>query len=472
MREKKPPLSQIYDLTVSFGDVRREFSEFTIAKSFEGGNLPGSVIPYDIAICDNCLSELRDPKNRRHDYFFTTCTQCGPRYTIIERLPYDRLNTTMRDFPMCKRCAGEYANSRDRRFHAQTIACKECGPKAFLTDNTGKLLELEDPIREAGRLIERGNIVAIKGYGGFHIAASAVKSEPIERLRKIKHRSQKPFAVMARSLEAIRSFAEVNDTEAELLTSDARPVVLLKKKQHPILSDFISPGLHTIGAMLPYTGLHYMLFDSVAEPAFVMTSGNPASEPIVKDNGEALKKLGSTVEFFLFHERDIFQRCDDSVVRVHGTEKSFIRRSRGYAPAPIHLQASKENSALGLGAEENVNACLLLSDKAFISQYVGDVESLETLGFLEDATRHLLEITKGKIDVVACDMHPKFCTTRLAHELGREFNCPVLQVQHHYAHVLPLMGEKSCNEVVGIACDGAGYGLDGKTWGGEVLTAL
>lgn len=469
LERKKPSLAQIYDLSVNYAHDRGEFKRFSIVRSFEGGDLSGSVIPYDVAICDKCLEELRDPANRRHDYFFITCTECGPRYSIIDRLPYDRANTTMHDFPMCEKCAKEYANPLDRRFHSQTVACEKCGPKTFLTDNKGKRLDANDPIRQAGRLLEEGRVGAVKGYGGFHIATSATKSEPIARLRSIKHRAQKPFAIMARDLETAKSFAEVSDAEAELLTSSVRPIILLKKSRNYSLSDFISPGLHNIGVMLPYTGLHYMLFDHTEELAFVMTSANPPSEPIVADNRGALNKLGEIVDFFLFHDREIAQRCDDSVLRAHGKEKSIIRRSRGYAPSPIYLRDPVKHAALGVGAEENVNASILLGDKAFVSQYIGDVEKLETLRFLEEATRHLLRITKAEVEAVACDQHPAFSTTRLARELGEELKCPVFPVQHHYAHILSLMGERGVNDIIGICCDGAGYGSDGKTWGGEIL---
>lgn len=469
LKDKRPPLSQIYDMSINYSKDKREFSRFSIIKSFEGGDLSGSVIPYDVSICDKCLEELRNPRNRRYDYFFITCTECGPRYTIIKKLPYDRPNTTMQDFPMCEECGMEYTNPLDRRFHAQTIACNKCGPNTFLTENSGKRLETSDPIKEAGRLVEEGYIVAVKGNGGFHIATSTTKSKPIMRLRNVKHRAQKPFAIMARDLETIRSFAEVNDAEAELLSSSTRPIVLLKKGKDYYLSELISPGLHNIGVMLPYTGLHYMLFNDVKEPAFVMTSANAPSEPIVTQNEEALEKLGSIVDFFLFHNRNIAQKCDDSLIRVHNREKLIIRRSRGYAPSPIHLRNSKKYCTLGVGAEENVNTCILIRDKAFVSQYIGDVERFETFRFLEEATRHLLRITKGRVNAIGCDLHPKFITTKLAQEFGREFEVPVFPVQHHYAHTLSLMEDRSIDEMVGIVCDGAGYGLDGNIWGGEIL---
>jgi hydrogenase maturation protein HypF len=469
LKKKKPSLSQIYDLTINYTQEKNTFIKFEIIQSFQGGSLSGSVIPYDVSVCSKCLEELRDLQNRRKAYFFITCTECGPRYSTIERLPYDRLNTTMQNFPMCEKCKAEYVNPLNRRFHAQTIACKQCGPQVFLTENDGNRLTTVTPIRDAGKFIEEGYIVAVKGNGGFHIATSTTNPEPILRLRKIKHRNQKPFAIMARDIESVLSFAEMNDIETQLLTSSSRPIVLLKKSINYYLSKNIAPKLHNIGVMLPYTGLHYMLFDHVKEPAFVMTSANAPSDPIVTNNQEALVKLGDIVDFFLFHDRNIAQRCDDSLIRVHKEDISFIRRSRGYVPTPIRISIFKHHSTLGVGAEENVNSCILLGNKAFVSQYIGDVEQLETLQFLKNATKHLLNLTQSKIEAVACDMHPRFITTKLAQEVGRDFNCPVIPVQHHYAHILSLMGERGIKELIGIACDGTGYGLHGDSWGGEIL---
>jgi hydrogenase maturation protein HypF len=431
--------------------------------------LSGSVIPPDVAICNECLKELRSKDNPRYDYFFITCTNCGPRYTIIEGLPYDRENTTMRDFPMCSFCQKEYKDPLNRRFHAQTVACPKCGPKVYLTTCNGELVHANDPIREAGKLLEEGSVVAIKGYGGFHVAASTTKDEPLVRLREAKHRKQKPFAVMARSLEAVKSFAEVSPKEAELLTSYTRPIVLLKKSSKYYLSDLIAPGLHNVGVMLPYTGLHYMLFDEVDEPAFVMTSANPPNQPIVKDDDEALKTLGGIVDYFLFHNRRIAHRCDDSVVRVHGEKTVFIRRSRGFAPAPIMLREKAKKCVLALGGELNNTACVLLGNKAFISQHIGDVENIETRDFLENAAKHLIRLTNSKVDAVACDLHPKFTTTKLARDLAEENGWQLFQIQHHYAHVAALIAEHGVSEVVGICCDGYGYGVDGEAWGGEII---
>lgn len=469
LKEKKPPLARIHEVTAVELGGKGKYEEFTIHKSSDETELSGSVIPPDIATCGDCLRELRDPNDPRYEYFFITCTNCGPRFTIIEKLPYDRENTTMRDFPICGFCLREYKDPLNRRFHAQTVACPKCGPKACLTTAKGKPIEHKDPVREAGRLLSEGHIVAVKGYGGFHVAASTIEDGPLSKLREVKHRSQKPFAIMSRSLEAARAFAEVNEKEAELLTSYARPVVLLDKSNDYYLSDLISLGLSNVGVMLPYTGLHYMLFDRVDDAAFVMTSANSPDQPIISDNDEALKALGNTVDYFLFHNRRIAHRCDDSVVRTHDGNLVFLRRSRGYTPAPIILKENAKHCIVGLGGELNNTACVLNRDKAFISQHIGDVENVETRAFLEAAIRHLVSLTNSKVETVSCDLHPKFATTKLARDLAEENGWQLVQVQHHYAHIAALMLEHSVEEIVGICCDGYGYGLEGGAWGGEIL---
>ncbi len=470
VKTEKPPLAQIHDLIATYGRNQNQYESFTIIKSTENvEEVSGSVVSPDVSICDECLKELRTLGDPRHDYFFITCTNCGPRYTIIERLPYDRSNTTMKKFATCDFCQREYSDPANRRFHAQTVACPKCGPKAYLTDNNGEPVDSQTPIREAGRLLDEGYIVAIKGYGGFHVATATTKPEPISRLRNIKHRRQKPFAIMTRDLKTVQSFANVNQKEAELLTSPIRPVVLLNKNKNYFLSDLVAPNLHNVGVMLPYTGLHFLLFDEAREPAFVMTSANSPNQPIVADNDEAVEKLGSIVDYFLFHGRIIAQRCDDSVVRVHGATPSLIRRSRGYVPAPILLQRSFKTNALGLGAELNSTSCVLTKNKAFLSQHVGDVENFETFQFLKNASSHLMHLTSIKPEVVACDLHPRFTSTKLAHALGEAYGCPVVAVQHHHAHAASLVAERGIDEMVAAVCDGYGYGSDGTAWGGEIM---
>ena len=468
-KEKKPPLAEIYNITTNFKKDEEGLNGFKIIKSNEEIKISGSVIPPDVSICDGCLKELRDPKNNRFNYFFITCTECGPRFTIINKLPYDRTNTTMKKFQMCSVCGREYGDPLNRRFHAQTVACPNCGPKVRLISSRGEPIESKDPIKEAGRLLEEGSIVAIKGNGGFHIATATTSEEPIARLRREKHRKQKPFAIMTSDLVSLRSFAEMNPWEAELLTSYRKPIILLRKSKEYYLSELVSPGLNSIGVMLPYTGLHNMLFDNVEEPAFVMTSANPPYEPIITENHKAISKLGSTVDYLLLHNRTIGQRCDDSVVRFHDKNPCLIRRSRGYAPEPVQLKHVSDRCILAVGGELNVTACILAKNLAFISQHIGNVKNFENLQFLKDSIAHLIKLTNCKVETVACDLHPKFNTTKLAQDLGKRFTCPVVHVQHHHAHAAALMAEWMVEEIVAITCDGFGYGSDRTAWGGEVL---
>ena len=471
LQTERPPICRIHQVDATYPPDTGEFREFQILESDESRVHAGSVIPPDIAICDKCLRELRGKSDRRHDYFFITCTDCGPRYTIIDALPYDRPRTTMRDFEMCRDCSREYKDPSNRRFHAQTVACAKCGPSVILVGRGGNRVDLDDPVREAGRLLERGHILAIKGNGGYHLASSTRLTEPIIRLRKTKFRVHKPLAVMARDLEAARSFAEVTPAEAELMTSYVKPIVLLRKRLDFDLSEQIAPGLHNIGVMLPYTGLHSMLFDETSERAFVMTSANPPNEPIIKDDEEALARLRDVVDYFLVHNRRISQRCDDSVVRWLDGTATLLRRSRGYAPAPIPVSVPKDACTLGVGGELNVTTCLVYQGRAYVTQHIGDVETLQTFQFQKEATRHLLTLTGCKPDAVGRDLHPLFNTTKFADELARESSMRVVPVQHHYAHVAGLMAEHDVNEIVGICCDGYGYGDDGSAWGGEIIFA-
>ncbi|MFA7396940.1 MAG: carbamoyltransferase HypF [Candidatus Bathyarchaeia archaeon] len=466
---KKPLQARIDKIKKIELSGQKEFRSFTIYKSSTKKKKPGSIIPPDIAICKNCLAELRDPTNPRFNYFFITCTDCGPRFTIIERLPYDRENTTMNKFSLCSFCQEEYETPSNRRFHAQTVACSTCGPKAYLTTNTGETVQTVDPVRMAGKLLSEGKILAIKGYGGFHIASSTTLNEPLRRLRQTKHRKEKPFAIMAKNLETAKSIGIINSKEQKLLISPQRPIVLLNKNSNYDFSPLIVPGLHNVGVMLPYSGLHYMLFDEVDDTSFVMTSANPPNQPIVKDNNTAVEILGHTVDYFLFHNREIAHRCDDSVMRVHGIHQVFIRRSRGYTPVPIRLKHNSKRCIVCLGGELNNTSTILFEDKAFISQHIGDIENIETQTFLQEATQHLQHLTNTRANVIACDLHPKFSTTRLAKEIAEADRLPLVQIQHHHAHAAALMAEHGLDDIIAITCDGYGYGLDGKAWGGEIL---
>jgi len=468
LKKERPPLARLDSVHVEYLE-EVGFPDFVIETSSQERKKSGSVIPPDIAICDDCLKELSSPQDRRHGYFFITCTNCGPRFTTIVGVPYDRPNTTMHQFPMCASCRAEYTNPVDRRFHAQTIACPTCGPKVTLLDKSGDPIGASDPIREAGRLLSEGKTLALKGNGGFHLAASTLQDDPIERLRRSKERRYKPFAVMARSLDSTLTFGEVRPCERELLESYTRPIVLLHKTEPFPLSSLISPGLDSVGVMLPYTGMHYLIFDSTSDPALIMTSANAPNEPIITDTRKAVQRLGSVVDHFLVHDRDIAQRADDSVVRCIGEIPTPIRRSRGYAPAPIVLSNPSKSKALALGGELNVTACMILDNKAYLTQHIGDTETVETAKFLEDAVTHLESLIGFEPDVIACDLHPKFTTTGIAERMSKELSVPLRRIQHHHAHAGSLMVEHSVNEIVGIICDGFGLGYGGEAWGGEIL---
>jgi hydrogenase maturation protein HypF len=370
---------------------------------------------------------------------------------------------------MCSNCRIEYTSPINRRFHAQTIACQDCGPKVTLLDHDGQLVGVDDPIREAGRRLSEGEALALKGNGGFHLAASAMLDEPIKRLRESKERRNKPFALMARNLEATLTFAEVSPCERELLESYVRPIVLLQKREPFCLSNLISPELDTVGVMLPYTGMHYLVFDSVNAPALIMTSANAPNEPIITETKSAVRKLSGVVNSFLVHDRDIAQRADDSVVRCIGETPTPIRRSRGHAPVPILLPKPMPVRALAMGAELNVTACMILRNKAYLTQHIGDTETVETAKFLEDAISHLKRLISFEPDVFACDLHPKFATTKIAERISKGSGAPLLRIQHHHAHAGSLMAEHSVEEIVAIVCDGFGLGYDNQAWGGEIF---
>lgn len=469
LRSGKPPLARYDTFEVRFGEDTARLDGFAILESSREKESHGSTIPPDVGICEDCLGEVRDRANRRYGYFFTTCTNCGPRFSIIRGLPYDRRSTTMQEFGLCQSCRREYETPADRRFHAETIACQECGPEVFLADRRGRRIQSDEPIRVAGRGLNEGKLVAVKGIGGFHIACSVRNSEALGRLRKVKHRSQKPFAVMAADIESVMKFAYVSEKEREALTSPERPIVLLTKRGSDDLSEQVSPGLSNVGVMLPYTALHFLLFDSVREAALVMTSANPPGEPLVKDNSEATKALGGTVDYFLMNNREIANRCDDSVIRVNDGVVLQIRRSRGFAPSTIKLKTETKGRVLALGAEFMDTACLLHDRDAFLTQHIGDLESLENYLFLKDSVRHLLDLTNIKPDVIACDLHPTMNTSRLARRMGEELGIEAVQVQHHHAHAASVAAEEGLDSLVAVTCDGFGYGSDGSAWGGEVL---
>lgn len=469
LKSNKPPLSQISSLNIEWLTAGwEEFHDFEIQES--SSNFSGSaVIPPDIATCDNCLREVFNPSDRRYGYPFTACTDCGPRFTVIESIPYDRERTSMEDFPLCPECQTEYQNPEDRRYHAEATCCPVCGPSVFLYQNG--ILDLKNPIKEAVKLIDNGHILAVKGIGGTHLVARTTADDTVEELRKRLGRFNQPFACMSGDVETIKTFAHVSNAEEKVLKSINRPIVVLDKNSNYYLSPYVSPLLHNLGIMLPYSALHHMLFKYSDEPAYIMTSANMPGEPMLTDNQEITEKLVDVADYFLLHDRKIINRCDDSVVRFRGDDMAFIRRSRGYVPQPYDFSSLKSDlKVLALGPEIDVTFSLLKEGKCYVSQHIGDTTKYETFKYLKTAIKYLMGITKTEsVDVVACDLHPQFFTTKLAKELGERFECEILNVQHHHAHAAALAIDNQVDEMICIAADGVGYGEDKTAWGGEIL---
>lgn len=462
IKTKKPPLASIERMEITFLPPN-SYRRFEIKESRREEERT-ILLPPDIAICDDCLRELFAPEDRRYRYPFINCTNCGPRYTIVKDLPYDRERTVMSCFKMCPDCSSEYHNPEDRRFHAQPNACERCGPKVFLVDRDGDELS-GDPIALTSSLLKQGAILAIKGLGGFHLAVDAVNDEAVLKLRDRKKRPAKPFAVMSFGLPEVKRYALVSTKEEALLTSPERPIVLLRKRKERVLSELVAPDTTLIGAMLPYTPLHYLIL-SYGFIALVMTSGNISEEAIVKDNEEALSRLGDIADYFLLHDRDIARRADDSVVRVVDDAPIIIRRSRGYVPKPIELPVANGN-ILAVGGEMKNTICLTRGNIAFLSQHIGELESPRTIDFFTAAVKDLERLFGIEPEAVAYDLHPGYRSTEFALSLD---GLEKIGVQHHHAHIASVMAEHRIEDpVLGLALDGTGYGSDGRIWGGELL---
>ena len=515
LQNKLPPIAKINNIETR--DLKEEdekfssYTDFTIKESAD--DFAGtSVIPPDVAICDNCLEEINDPQNRRYKYPFNACTDCGPRFTVIEKVPYDRDNTTMEDFPLCDECEIEYTNPLDRRYHAEAACCEDCGPSLKLLKNTGGdgdsaiEIDCEDPLKETARLLDEGKILAIKGIGGTHLVANVKIKETVDLLRQRLGRKSQAFAVMSPDIETIKTFAVMSKEEEKTLKSKERPIVILKKSEDYDFADSVSPDLHNIGVMLPYAPLHHLLFNETDTPAYIMTSANVPGEPMMITNEEIVKNLSKIADYYLVHNRRILNRCDDSVVRFRNDELAFIRRSRGYTPEPYdlsgkytYLNEEFDNlNILALGPELDVTFTIIKNSKAYVSQHIGNTNKYRTYQFLKEAIEHMMQITKtDSFDLIACDMHPQFFTTQLAREYAEKYDCPLIQVQHHHAHGVSLINDHVLNktdldektsaemeisqdyeksellenpgEMIIIASDGVGYGDDGGAWGGEIL---
>lgn len=424
------------------------------------------LVPPDIATCDACLRDFRDPANRRFGYPFTNCTHCGPRYSIIQDIPYDRPFTTMSEFRMCAASEAEYHDPWDRRFHAQPNACPECGPWVELWDRERMLCGKAAAIAETQRRLEAGRIVAIKGLGGFHLACLASSEDSVRLLRERKRRSDKPFAVMARDLEVAEAICQIGESDRVALTSMRRPVVLMPRREHTGITKTVAPGIEWLGVMLPYTPLHHLLFEGAGFDALVMTSGNLSEEPIASHNEEIEPRLSPLADDFLIHNRKIQTRVDDSVVRTFGGRERSLRRSRGYAPQPVDLGVPVAQ-ILACGGELKNVFCLTKEHYAVLSQHIGDMENLETLEAFRETLEHMKRFFRITPAVVAHDLHPGYLSTRFALALE---GVEKIGVQHHHAHIASCMAENRLDgSVIGVAFDGTGYGADGKIWGGEFL---
>ncbi len=463
-----PPLAVITDIR-AVDAPSAGHTAFTIVPSTERAAARTLISP-DMAVCGDCLRELFDPGDRRYRYPFINCTNCGPRYTIIEDIPYDRPKTSMAAFVMCPECLAEYEDPASRRFHAQPNACPVCGPRVTLLDSAGTDVAADDPISCAAALLAAGKILAVKGLGGFHLAVDAGNATAVARLRARKRREEKPFALMTPDLGAVRRIARIRPEEEPVITSPRRPIVLLEKRGTQTIAPAVAPQNRYFGVMLPYTPLHYLLFDTgtASFTALVMTSGNISDAPIAIDNREAVEHLSGIADFFLVHDRDIYLRSDDAIVRHAAGRLRFIRRSRGFAPTPIFLhRAVPPILACGAGLKNTI--CLTRDSHAFMSQHIGDVETLETYRFFDLTVRHLEHILDITPEIIAHDVHPDYLSTRYA--LMREAPAKVA-VQHHHAHIAACMAENRLEgPVIGLAFDGTGYGTDGAVWGGEVLIA-
>jgi len=459
----KPPRAFIQSLEQSVLDPVG-YTTFEIRHSEEGGEKSALILP-DIATCADCLRELFDPGDRRYLYPFTNCTNCGPRYSIIEALPYDRPNTTMKAFRMCPKCREEYENPLDRRFHAQPNACPECGPHLELWDEKGICLaQHHEALLRAVEAIREGRIVAIKGLGGFHLVVDACNDSAVRRLRERKRREEKPFALMYPSLQTVKAHCEVNEVEERVLRSPESPIVLLRRKDGEAVAPSVTPNNPYLGVMLPYTPLHHLLMRELGFP-IVATSGNLSDEPICTDEREALHRLAGIADLFLVHNRPIARHVDDSVVRVLLGRELVLRRARGYAPLPV-LVKEPLPPLLAVGAHLKNTVALSVGRQVFISQHIGDLETPQALEAFHRVIADVKELWEHQPQAVACDRHPDYLSTQAAHDMG----LPVVPVQHHLAHILSCMAENELETpVFGISWDGTGYGTDSTIWGGEFL---
>ncbi len=465
----KPPLAEIKSCRAVDTNVIEGQDEFTISASDARGTALSQVTA-DMATCRDCLAELGEKDDFRYGYPFINCTNCGPRYSIVKTIPYDRPNTTMSVFQMCNKCGAQYTDVTDRRFHAQPVACSACGPQIWLTDSKGQKITTgtNSTIAETARMLWAGKIVAVKGIGGFHLAVDALNEKAVRRLRQRKRRDYKPFAMMANSIEKIKEYAVVSKQAEQALNSPQSPIVLLPKKKNSAIAPSVAEGVDTFGFMLCYAPLHHLLFAQGME-ALVMTSGNISDEPLICKNEKALERLGPVADGFLMHDRDIYRQVDDSVVHFVDDQPVPLRRARGYVPTPIFMDASCSQDIFAAGSDLKNTFCLAKQNQLICSEHIGDLEDAEVYHHYINSIEHLRKLFEVEPKVVVCDLHPGYLSTRYALSLS---GLRVIQVQHHWAHIASVLVEHSLTgPVIGLECDGTGYGTDGAIWGCECMVA-
>jgi hydrogenase maturation protein HypF len=463
----KPTMAEIKSCeTIEIPAVRSE-KEFVIKASKTRGE-PLSQVTADMAVCKDCLSEMKNKSDFRYRYPFINCTNCGPRYSIVKNIPYDRPNTTMSEFKMCGKCAAQYKNPADRRFHAQPVACADCGPNVWLTDNKGKTIQTDKAIAETAKMLRAGKIVAIKGVGGFHLATDALNEKAVKRLRLRKKRDYKPFALMTDSIEKIKQYAIVSEQAEQILKSPQSPIVLLPKKENSAIAPSVAEGVNTYGFMLCYAPLHFLLFAEGLD-VLVMTSGNIADEPLICKNDKAIEKLGSVADAFLMHDRKIYRPVDDSIVHFVNDEPVLLRRARGYVPSPIFTEKKCQQEIFAAGSDLKNTFCFGKNNQFICSEHIGDLEDAEVYHHYIESIEHLRKLFEVEPKVVVCDLHPAYLSTQYALSMP---SVKIIQVQHHWAHIASVLAEHNLKgPVIGIAADGTGYGTDGAIWGCECLIA-
>jgi len=464
IKKKHPPRAEIFEIQSKRTDLIG-YEDFEIRES-AGQEEKFIPISPELATCSDCLAELFNPRDRRFRYPFINCTNCGPRFTIVQDIPYDRKLTTMSVFPMCEECDSEYHNPADRRFHAQPNACPVCGPGLTLLDREKKVIPVQDVISRVCALLKEGYIIAVKGLGGYHLACDARNNDAVSRLRERKFREYRPFALMVKDTRTAREICFVNEKEEQLLSGVKRPIVIMKRRPDALVSERVAPNQRYLGVMLPYTPLHHLLL-AESELILVMTSANISSEPIVYKDKDAFDRLAGITDYYLVHNREIHIRTDDSVSRVHHGEEVVIRRSRGYAPHPLLMKRPFDAQILACGAELKNTFCLTRDSYAFLSHHIGDLENMETLSSFEEGIEHFKKIFNIKPAVIAYDLHPEYLSTKYAHSLK---NIKKAGIQHHHAHIAGCMADNGLEgEIIGVSFDGTGYGTDGRIWGGEFL---